>query len=733
MNRKIEEGLAVAAAVPKRKANSLDSSDDEREPVKISDPKKKRRIVDSDDEEEKPKKVKSSTKKSSPVKSKKLTEVDVFSMFGSEPVKRKERPKEVKKPKVSDSDVIQLDDDEFDQDLSMVVDDIERQDKVANRKKESPKASQSKSPAKPPTPVKKEIKKVEVEAKKEKSFSEPHSKTSKSSPPLTSPPSPKKQKIEAKPSSSKKEKKVKEVKESTAEEDQARHERKQSASALFHKFQNRASVLNHGCKEIPKGKPNCLKDFRFVITGVLESMEREEAADLIKSCGGTVTVALSKKVTHMLIGEESGPAKLAKAADLGIKQITEDELLSIIRKKSGLPEPSNLVAKEEEPAVVKDSPGKENRETNKEVELKKESKSPSSSQKKKDESKPSSTVTIPPMPAPQPKNLADFSFVDRYKPTSVKTIIGQQGPSGNAAKLSKWLANWHTNNDGKKKHAKPNPWAKDNDGSAFKAALLSGSPGVGKTTTAHLVAQELMFDIVEFNASDTRSKKLLKEEVSSLLSNKSLAGYFTGNDKKASIRHVLIMDEVDGMAGNEDRGGVAELIGLIKESHIPVICMCNDRNHPKIRSLANYCFDLRFHKPSTQQIRGAMMSVCFKEGIKLEAGAIDEIIGGTGNDIRQTLNHLALYSASKDTKLAVDDAKKNAQSSEKDIKIVSWSSLHCRAISLTNFYHFRGNSKSFAKFSLPRSTRKCRSVTSAISSFTITTSRHCLFRKIIFT
>lgn len=59
-------------------------------------------------------------------------------------------------------------------------------------------------------------------------------------------------------------------------------------------------------------------------------------------------------------------------------------------------------------------------------------------------------------------------------------------------------------------------------------------------------------------------------------------------------KHVLIMDEVDGMSGNEDRGGVQELISLIKSSKVPVICICNDRNHPKIRSLANYCFDLRY-------------------------------------------------------------------------------------------------------------------------------------------
>ena len=46
-----------------------------------------------------------------------------------------------------------------------------------------------------------------------------------------------------------------------------------------------------------------------------------------------------------------------------------------------------------------------------------------------------------------------------------------------------------------------------------------------------------------------------------------------------------------------------ELIGLIKNTKIPVICMCNDRNSQKIRSLANYCFDLRFQRPRVEQIK----------------------------------------------------------------------------------------------------------------------------------
>ena len=50
-----------------------------------------------------------------------------------------------------------------------------------------------------------------------------------------------------------------------------------------------------------------------------------------------------------------------------------------------------------------------------------------------------------------------------------------------------------------------------------------------------------------------------------------------------------------------------ELIGLIKGTKIPIVCMCNDRNHPKIRSLANYCFDLRFHKPKVDSIKVGLL------------------------------------------------------------------------------------------------------------------------------
>lgn len=98
--------------------------------------------------------------------------------------------------------------------------------------------------------------------------------------------------------------------------------------------------------------------------------------------------------------------------------------------------------------------------------------------------------------------------------------------------------------------------------------------------------------------------------------------------------------------------------------------MCNDRNHPKMRSLVNYCFDLRFNKPQVNQIKGAIMSICFKEKFKLPPTKVEEIILATNNDIRQTLNHLSLLSAGKD--LEFKTKPNEEKTAEKDLKLGPW-------------------------------------------------------------
>ncbi|XP_028157701.1 replication factor C subunit 1 isoform X2 [Ostrinia furnacalis] len=499
--------------------------------------------------------------------------------------------------------------------------------------------------------------------------------------------------------------------------DEERHERKIHSAQLYQKYLNRSGPKHLGAKEIPEGAPDCLKNCAFLLTGVLDSFEREEVTDAITKYGGCIKSGISKKVTHVLAGEEAGPAKMAKAQELGIKIINEDEFIQMIRDSTNKHSKEKDTKKEKSPSRKSSKDKKESKEingvnknmndTNKtktshrkdedkskhektngseskenkskipkkvETEIKKENEV--KKEKKIELDKPKTTDLASAGKSDSSKSVTssiDMMWVDKYKPQNLKQIIGQHGDASNVKKLTNWLTKWYVNR--KAKLPKPSPWAKNDDGGYFKAALLSGPPGVGKTTTVALVCKELGFDVVEFNASDTRSKTLIKEQITELLNTTSLSGYSKGDTGKQAVtkKHVLVMDEVDGMAGNEDRGGLQELIGLIKATSVPIICMCNDRNSQKMRSLVNYCYDLRFTRPRVDQIKSAMMSICFKEGLKIPPDALSQLIVAANQDVRQTLHLLSMWAADPDAD--PDKLRKDATSVRKDVKLGPWEAI----------------------------------------------------------
>ncbi|XP_055384368.1 replication factor C subunit 1 [Condylostylus longicornis] len=738
--------VKTATELPKRRAIALSSDDDDDKDQVKGTPKekrektkvvKKRRVIESDDDDivtETPTKPKNKKPNLSKLlenltpKYKKETTEEIEAKFGHVPkrIERKKAPPKIKSIEHSDknSDIIALDDDFNDSLIKLSENEFSENNLNKKNDVESPTKNafvteNSKNTKKSPTKSSKNeiVKDNDVEKEKtvlENAVKSPSSKTRIAS----SKDNNDKKNLDVKKSlfdksfesESDRTPKTKSTKKSDMDSsiltDEDRHERKRMSAILYQKYKNRSSAINPGSKEIPKGKPNCLSGLTFLVTGILESMERDEANQVIKDFGGKVMSTVGKRLNYMIVGEEAGPKKLATAEDLGVKIISEDGLFDLIREKSNM-DISNKVTtspkdKKHVPKVVENSKEKSKspqiktkKEKTEEKSLKRETeekvmKVPNekiqekSSEKRKINDN-EEYVKVKKEKKESPQKMQDISpkkteikeiskvdnsmlsWVDKYKPTNLKQIIGQQGAASNCVKLQNWLSKWYINHDGKKKLQKPNPWAKNDDGSYYKAALLSGPPGIGKTTTAHLVCKELGFDVVEFNASDTRSKKLLKEEVSELLSNKSLYGYFNG--QSVSKKHALLMDEVDGMAGNEDRGGISELISLIKDSSIPIICMCNDRNHQKMRSLVNYCYDLRFNKPRLEQIRGPLMSICFKEKLKLPSGKIDEIISATNNDIRQTINHLSLLAAGDESKIEVKEKERTA---EKDLKLGPW-------------------------------------------------------------
>ncbi|MCO5572607.1 hypothetical protein L7F22_026364 [Adiantum nelumboides] len=96
-------------------------------------------------------------------------------------------------------------------------------------------------------------------------------------------------------------------------------------------YQPRQPPPHKGEKDIPEGAENCLVGSTFVISGTLDSLEREEAEDLIKRHGGRVTTSISKKTSYLLADEDIGGPKSERAKELGVPFLTEDALFDMIR------------------------------------------------------------------------------------------------------------------------------------------------------------------------------------------------------------------------------------------------------------------------------------------------------------------------------------------------------------------------------------------------------------------
>ncbi|KAJ1962217.1 DNA replication factor C complex subunit Rfc1 [Dipsacomyces acuminosporus] len=403
-----------------------------------------------------------------------------------------------------------------------------------------------------------------------------------------------------------------------------------------------SAAKNPGSKKIPTGAPSCLGGLVFVVTGNLQALSREEAEDLIKNYGGRVTKAVSKNTSYLVVGDEPGSSKVKKAKEHRTRCLTEDDLLQLIGTSNKNAPPTADEMAPTEAAADKPSHGSHDVSI---VDTTTTSATTATT---------TSAAAANPLQPKAPVSGETELWVDKYKPTKLKELCGHKNV---AKEIITWLGWWASGTIPDK-----------------RAVLISGPPGIGKTTTAHLVAKIAGFSVLELNASEARSKNMLARLLGSTISNRSIREF----DRKAlaeqeeeeekflddkdvqdvfkqsgAKRTVVIMDEIDGMSGG-DRGGSTELIQLVKRTKIPIICICNDRQSPKVRSLANYCEDLRFRRPTEAQMRARINTIAFRENLKIEPNAITQLVQSTHNDIRQIINLLSSYALSKSSMSYLD-------------------------------------------------------------------------------
>lgn len=205
----------------------------------------------------------------------------------------------------------------------------------------------------------------------------------------------------------------------------------------------------------------------------------------------------------------------------------------------------------------------------------------------------------------------DLLWVEKYRPRKIAEVVGNEEAK---RAFTEWLNS--------KRRTK-------------KAVLLFGPPGVGKTTLVNAAANEYGYRIIEMNASDTRTEKAVNKIAGPATS-------FVGLDKFSSESkgNILFLDEVDGIAGNEDRGGVGAIIKIVEASLVPVVMAANNPDIDKLRPLKKVCSLIRFHQVRLPLIITTLRSICIKEGIKAEFEALERIAQKSRGDVRSAINDL---------------------------------------------------------------------------------------------
>ncbi|MGH9993557.1 MAG: AAA family ATPase [Nitrososphaera sp.] len=192
---------------------------------------------------------------------------------------------------------------------------------------------------------------------------------------------------------------------------------------------------------------------------------------------------------------------------------------------------------------------------------------------------------------------------EKHRPVAVEQMVGNEDARLIAVK---WLTGWV---------------------SGSKPLLLVGPPGTGKTTLVHVLAKNLGYDLLEMNASDARNRDVLHSRIMPVFQNTGLLGRKT----------LLFLDEVDGISGREDSGGLDALADMMKEPTVPVIMAANEKS-AKIKDLAKMCKTVEF-SPIPPRLQMLFLDhVMKKEGMELGHREKFSVVNNSRGDMRSMLN-----------------------------------------------------------------------------------------------
>lgn len=166
------------------------------------------------------------------------------------------------------------------------------------------------------------------------------------------------------------------------------------------------------------------------------------------------------------------------------------------------------------------------------------------------------------------------------------------------------------------------------------ATLLYGPPGTGKTSSVYTIVKELNLEILEVNASDVRNKEQINSKI----------GIAAGQQSLFFKSKVILIDEIDGLSGTKDRGGIQAIVKLIEKSAFPLILTAVNPWGYKFSTLRRKTNMVEFQPLDYLSIFKILKNICEKEKIKYEEVVLKNLARFSGGDARAAINDLQTLS-----------------------------------------------------------------------------------------